>query len=214
MRTVIHGDDFTTLGSTESLGWMREKMMEKFEVKLRGRLGPEEKDEKSIRILNRVVEWTAKGIRYEADQRHAEIIINELGIKEESKSLVNPATPSTVATPEEEEELGTEQATMYRALTARGIYLAQDRTDVQYAVKELSRKMATPTKGSWEKLKRLGRYLKGRERVILEYDYQKNTNCINVWTDTDFAGCKVTRKSTYGGIIQLGGHLIKSWSST
>ncbi len=62
------------------------------------------------------------------------------------------------------------QATMYRALTARGVYLAQDRTDVQYAFKELIRNMSTPTKGRWEKLKWLGRYLKGRERIVLEFD--------------------------------------------
>ena len=31
--------------------------------------------------------------------------------------------------------------------------------------------------------------------------------------DTDFAGCLTTRKSTNGGIITLGEHCIKAWSS-
>ena len=32
--------------------------------------------------------------------------------------------------------------------------------------------------------------------------------------DTDYAGCRKTRKSTSGGVILLGQHFIKSWSIT
>ena len=39
-------------------------------------------------------------------------------------------------------------------------------------------------------------------------------NAIDVYTDTDWAGCVKTRKSTSGGGLVLGSHLIKSWSST
>ena len=55
---------------------------QRFEVKFRGRLGPCQSDQKSMRILNRVVEWSEEGIRYEADQRHAEIIVKHLGEQE------------------------------------------------------------------------------------------------------------------------------------
>ena len=71
LRLVVHGDDFTILGMEEDLDWFRRKISEVFEVKFRGRLGPAEGDDKCIRILNRVVEWTSGGIEYEADQRHA-----------------------------------------------------------------------------------------------------------------------------------------------
>ena len=69
-------------------------------------------------------------------------------------------------------------------------------------------------KGDWESLKRLGRYLVGKTRVVLRFEYQDNPGRVEVWTDTDFAGCKRTRKSTSGGIARLGNHLIKSWCST
>ena len=46
-------------------------MDEIFEIKLKARLGPDEKDDKHVRILNRVVEWDQEGVKYEADQRHA-----------------------------------------------------------------------------------------------------------------------------------------------
>jgi hypothetical protein len=35
-----------------------------------------------------------------------------------------------------------------------------------------------------------------------------------VYVDTDWAGCARTRKSTSGGCVMLGGHMVKSWSST
>ena len=37
---------------------------------------------------------------------------------------------------------------------------------------------------------------------------------IDVYTDSDWAGCKRTRKSTSGGMCCIGGGLIKSWSKT
>ena len=101
---------------------------------------------------------------------------------------------------------------MYRGMTARGIYLAQDRTDIGYAVKELSRRMAEPREADWDRLKRFGRYLIGRERMVVEYKYQEKISSIDVWTDSDYAGCRETRKSTSGGVIRIGGHTLKGWS--
>ena len=62
-------------------------------------------------------------------------------------------------------------ASKYRALAARANYLAGDRTDLMYAVKEICRIMANPTAGAWNKLKRLGRYLKGSGRVAVKYPW-------------------------------------------
>jgi len=37
---------------------------------------------------------------------------------------------------------------------------------------------------------------------------------MTIWTDTDFAGCVRTRKSTSGGVAMFGNHMVKSWCST
>ena len=52
---VVHGDDFTVLGSAADLDWFRDKISEKFEVKFKARLGPENSDDELVRVLNRVV---------------------------------------------------------------------------------------------------------------------------------------------------------------
>ena len=116
--------------------------------------------------------------------------------------------------PEEENELEPRDATMYRALVARGNYMAQDRTDVQFAVKELCRNMSNPTAGDWAAVKRLGRYLVDKTRVKVRIPYQEAVRKLVVWVDTDYAGCRKTRKSTSGGVVMIGNHLIKGWSVT
>ena len=62
-------------------------------------------------------------------------------------------------------------------------------------------------------MRRLGRYLEGHHRVVYEYPWQE-AESVEVYSDTDWAGCVKTRKSTSGGCLLLGKHLIKSWSST
>ena len=103
--------------------------------------------------------------------------------------------------------------TAFRGAAARANYLAADRIDCQFAAKEVCRWMASPTDGSWSALKRLCRYLVGLQGMIFHYKWQ-SADSIEVYTDTDWAGCPRTRKSTRGGCVLVGSHGIKSWSST
>ena len=112
------------------------------------------------------------------------------------------------------EPLNAKDAQKYRALTARANYLAQDRMDIQYATKEVCRGMCSPTKGDLKKLRRLGRYLKSEPRVVIRYDWQLEQSSISGFSDSDFAGCRRTAKSTSGGVAMIGHHYIKSWSTT
>ncbi len=73
--------------------------------------------------------------------------------------------------------------------------------------------MAKPTSHSWGAMKRLCRYLVGLPRLVYVFRWQ-DVEAIDVYTDTDWAGCPRTRKSTNGGCVLLGRHAVKSWSST
>ena len=74
--------------------------------------------------------------------------------------------------------------------------------------------MANPTRKSWEKMTRVGRYLKGRPRLRVWYKYQEEPTAITTHSDTDWAGCKRTRRSTTGGYAAYGTHLLKMWCKT
>lgn len=160
-----------------------------------------------------MIQWTDEGIWYEPDQRHVEIILRDLGLTSESKSVAIPGEPAK-PTGAEEQELPESEATAFRATVARGLYVSQDRSDIQYAVKELSRNMSKPLRSDQERLKRLGRYLVGKPRVRTLFGYQNRVQIIDAYVDTDYAGCRRTRKSTTGGLVKLGDHVIKSWSLT
>ena len=72
--------------------------------------------------------------------------------------------------------------------------------------------MSKPNNAGWQKFKRLGRYLVGRPRLVICYDWQKPLEHITANSDSDWAGDKRNRKSTSGGIVRIGTHYIKSWS--
>ena len=74
--------------------------------------------------------------------------------------------------------------------------------------------MSKPTVRDQKSLKRLARYLAGKVSVVHKFDWQNELDTVRVWSDTNFAGCPVTRKSTSGGIVQLGNHAVKTYSNT
>ena len=106
------------------------------------------------------------------------------------------------------------ETTKYRAIAARANFLATDRPDILYAAKALTRKMAEPTYDDWEKSVRPGRYLKTRPKLSIWYKYQELPIQMETFSDTDWAGCKRTRRSTTGGYAVYGSHLIKTWCKT
>ena len=117
-------------------------------------MGLKEGESKEERILNRVIRVTSEGWAYEADQRHADLIIQETGASTMS-TLSHPGGDEKVIEEEEKsEELQGKEATRFRAVAARANYLSADRPDVQYAVKEVCRRMAKPVKSDWQKLMR------------------------------------------------------------
>ena len=108
--------------------------------------------------------------------------------------------------------LGQEEARKYRAIAARLNYLAPDRVDIQFTVKEAARSMSSPTKKDWPKLHRIGRYLLGRPRMIFDFPWQSGQSMVTAYTDSDWAGCPRSARSTSGGIISIGDHMIKTYS--
>ena len=122
----------------------------------------------------------------EADQRHALIIIDSLGLKETKKGSAVPGVKDEGT--EDSQPLSPKDTTLHRAIVARAIYLSQDRSDICFAAKELSRSMANPTVHAMEKLKNFGRYLTQHVRYVNKFEYQSSVDRITSWPDTDWAG--------------------------
>ena len=199
---------------------MKRELEKKFQIKSFV-FGPDadegEKDE--VTVLGRILQWHRGGVTYEADPRHAQKIIRSLNL-EKAKGVTTPGTREDARRDEDHEEAqGGEAvtgaaATEFRGIVARANYLALDRPDIMYATKEASRRMSAPHSSDYRLLKRLGRYLVEKPRARLWYPWQEDTSVLDGYSDSDWAGCKATRKSTTGGIILRGSHFIKAYSRT
>ena len=94
-------------------------------------------------------------------------------------------------------------------------YLGQDRSDIQYAVKEICQGMSAPSEGGRAKVKRVVRYLVGAKRLVWSMRGDGgDEEVIEAYVDSDWAGRLANRKSTSGGALVVGGGCLKTWSRT
>ena len=73
--------------------------------------------------------------------------------------------------------------------------------------------MAIPRASDLVALRRLACYLAGTPRVVQRYPWQVSED-LDLFTDTDFAGCARTRRSTTAGVCMRGHHLLEHYSRT
>ena len=74
LKLLVHGDDFVSTGSRKGLYWLKRMIDDRFEAKTTI-VGHEKEDVHETRVLNRTIRATKDGWEVEADQRHAEVIV-------------------------------------------------------------------------------------------------------------------------------------------
>ena len=79
LDTVVHGDDFIVAGDGDDLDWPSQKLNGKLELVQKARLAPGYESEATL--LNRCVTYSDSGPTWEADPRHAELAVAELGLQ-------------------------------------------------------------------------------------------------------------------------------------
>ena len=166
---------------------MEAALESKYELKKGGRLGPGPADDREATCLNRVIRWCDDGLEYEADPRQVEKLVEELDLVG-ANGCVSPGAKPLAEQYAVDKPLETSQHTMFRALAARANYLSADRPDCQFAAKEVCRWMSSPSELSLAALKRLGRFLLSRPRLVFRYVFQ-SADTIDCYSDTDWAGC-------------------------
>ena len=100
---------------------------------------------------------------------------------------------------------------LYRGMIRSLLYLTASRPDIMYSIYICARFQSDPRESHLSIVKRIIRYLKGTQNIRLWYD-RNSTLTLNLYTDLDFASCKIDRKSTSGSCQFLKSNLI-SWFS-
>ncbi|GJZ14279.1 ribonuclease H-like domain-containing protein [Tanacetum coccineum] len=101
--------------------------------------------------------------------------------------------------------------TLYRSLAGALQYLTFTRPDLSYAVQQVCLYMHDPREPHLLALKRILRYVRGTLDHGLQL-YASSMTQLVAYTDADWAGCPVTRRSTSGYCVFLRDNLL-SWSA-
>ncbi|KAJ4778087.1 polyprotein [Rhynchospora pubera] len=100
---------------------------------------------------------------------------------------------------------------LYKSTIGALQYVTVTRPDLSYAINRLSQFMHAPTVNHWTAVKRVLRYLVGTLDQGLQF-YTDSAKQLHAYTDNDWAGCQIDRRSTSGYCIFLG-HNLLSWSA-
>ena len=139
LRTFLHGDDFATVGTRPEVQWFKSALEKRFEIKTQcvgpgavaGGLkkvtgtasgpapttahGENMQEGSEGRLLNRVIRCTPAGWEVEADQRHADLTLQELDLANAHGVITPGENEPRRKEGENEEALDPAEATRYRA---------------------------------------------------------------------------------------------------
>ncbi|GJS90289.1 putative ribonuclease H-like domain-containing protein [Tanacetum coccineum] len=126
------------------------------------------------------------------------------------------ASVKTISTPMEtnnalikDEEAEDVDVHLYRSMIGSLMYLTASRPYIMFAVCACARFQVTPKTSHFNVVKRIFRYLKGQPKLGLLYPRDSPFN-LEAFSDSDYAGANLDKKSITGGCQFLGKRLI-SW---
>ena len=190
--------------------------------------------EESVKFLKRKYTYQDYELRIASDSKYSKKLTEILKL-EKKKPKNSPCTPSC-----QEKDLSQElregDAGTYRSCVGILLYVVHDRPDIQFAVRNLSTAMSKPTERKKKELEHLALYLKGTYDYNVAYTRttpgrsalhkkqpeeepqvpqpEEHEHLLEVFSDSDWAGDKQTRKSVSCAMFYLDGAYFYSYSRT
>lgn len=220
MMIVAHVDDFLIYGTTQELEELLRDLQQGYECS--GQiLGEGVGQVQELKFLGRRINLTSSGLEWQGDPKHAREFLDKLqagfagGGGDNVGKFREVATPGVKASENPDRiPLSSVAAKAYRGLVALLNYMSLDRCDLAFASKEVSKTMSCPAECDIQPLKRIGRYLEAYPVCVMRYDWQDEPKEVEMYSDSDWGGDTVTRRSTSGGAMMRGGHLLLTYSRT
>ena len=195
-------DDLLVCGTPERTKEFTGRLSQEVLLKTESELKPQT----SIDFLGRTLKHNDDSIDISMPTAYVTDLLKLCGMK---GSKPSPTTGTSTVSKILPEPLDRNEHKKYRAIVGKLLWLALIRPDIAYATKELTRDLTAPTTESITKVKCLLRYIAGTKdhcqrlcpNVTLE-----SSNCtldLDCYVKSDWAGCKRTRKSTSGTVVQI-----------
>ncbi|GJT70877.1 hypothetical protein Tco_1030163 [Tanacetum coccineum] len=156
-------------------------------------------------FLGLQVQQKKDGIFISQDKYVGEIL-KKFGFTEVKTASTPMETQKPLLKDEDGEEVDVH---MYRSMIGSLMYLTSLRPDIMFVVCACARYQVNPKVSHLHDVKRIFRYLKGQPKLGLWYPKDSPFDLV-AYTDSDYAGASLDRKSTTGGCQFLRSRLI-SW---
>ncbi|GJX52692.1 uncharacterized mitochondrial protein-like protein [Tanacetum coccineum] len=193
----VYVDDIIFGSTNKKLCNAFEKLMhEKFQMSSMGEL---------TFFLGLQVQQKKDGIFISQD-KYVDEILKKFGFTKVKTASTPIETQKPLLKDEDGEEVDVH---MYRSMIGSLMYLTSLRPDIMFAVCACARYQVNPKVSHLHAVKRIFRYLKGQPKLGLWYPKDSPFDLV-AYTDSDYAGASLDRKSTTGGCQFLGCRLI-SW---
>ncbi|PKU79659.1 Retrovirus-related Pol polyprotein from transposon TNT 1-94 [Dendrobium catenatum] len=192
---LVYVDDIILTGSNEEeKASLRKNLAKEFDIKELGRLKY---------FLGIEVAHSSKGI-FISQQKYIKDLLKETG-KLACKPAPTPVEPN-LKLGEAKEDPDVDKGA-YQRLVGKLIYLSHTRPDIAFAVSMVSQFMQNPKQIHMQAVDRILHYLKGRPGKGILFKRDRGM-ILEVYTDADYAGSLVDRRSTFGYCTFLGGNLV------
>ena len=196
---IVYVDDMIITGDdTEEMSKLQEQLSAEFEMKNQGGLKY---------FLGIEVARSQKGI-FLSQRKYVLDLLSEVGLLE-CKPVDTPIIQNHGLT-EHTDQVPTNKG-RYQRLVGKLICLSHTRPDIAYAVSVVSQFMHNPSEEHMNAVIRILRYLKSSPGKGLMFS-KNNRLDVEGYTDADWAGSILDRKSTSGYFTFVGGNLV-TWRS-
>lgn len=192
---LVYVDDIIVTGNDDKeKRELKKCLVKEFEIKDLGRLKY---------FLGIEVSYSRQGI-FVSQQKYVTDLLKEAG-KLGCKPAATPIEPNQKLGEAKEEPVVDRE--MYQRLVGKLIYLAHTRPDIAYSVSMISQFMHDPRESHLQAAYRVLHYLKGSPGKGVLFKRNQKLK-LEAYTDADYAGSTVDRRSTSGYCTFLGGNLV------
>ncbi len=172
-----------------------------------------------VRLLGHLIARTTKGFTLRVAPGVLQSLLVDVGLDQNhAKGTGLPCVKATLNAEDYYDDktnalLSHEMHAVFRRATGKILYISHSRPDIQFASRLCARAVSAPRASDWQTVKKVTRYLKQTDGAMLTIEASGKPR-IDTAVDSDWAGCKLTRRSTNGGAVRYAGACLMSWSRT
>ena len=213
---LCYVDDLMLFGERKAVADLVADLQKELLLRVTGELS----EGQEATFLGRHMRRTSTSVQMFMEISYVDRILELAGVAT-CKAAPTPGTDALKrGTAELAEPLSPEEHQQHCKLVGQLLWLSNLRMDIMYAIKELSRGLASPTTDHWAKLKHLLRYLSGTKDYVqelcpkLRLSEKHSSLDVHTYVDSDWAGDPDSRRSTSGVAAYLLGVNLQSHSRT